>query len=72
MQVAAFDDIAPARALATKLRGQGFDARVDDDAPWHRVRVGFYATRAEASALAKRLKEKGVEGFVTGVGGRGR
>jgi cell division protein FtsN len=70
VQVAAFDDAAPARALATKLRGQGFEARVDADGPWHRVRVGFYATRGEAAALAKRLKEQGVEGFVTGVGGR--
>ena len=70
MQVAAFDELAPARALAAKLRGQGFDARVEADGPWQKVRVGFHATRGEASALAKRLKAKGVEGFVTGVGGR--
>ena len=70
VQVAAFDELAPARALAAKLRDQGFDARVEADGPWQKVRVGFHATRAEASALAKRLKAKGVEGFVTGVGGR--
>jgi len=70
VQVAAFDELAPARALAAKLRDQGFDARVEADGPWQKVRVGFHATRGEASALAKRLKAKGVEGFVTGVGGR--
>jgi cell division septation protein DedD len=70
VQVAAFDEAAPARALAAKLRGQGFDARVDTDGPWQKVRVGFFATRAAAAAQAKRLDAQGVKGFVTGVGGR--
>jgi cell division septation protein DedD len=70
VQVAAFDRAEPARALAEKLRKDGWDARVDTDAQWQRVRVGYVATRAEATELAKRLMEKGVNGFVTGVGGR--
>ncbi|HEU4628480.1 MAG TPA: SPOR domain-containing protein [Gemmatimonadaceae bacterium] len=70
VQVAAFDRTEPARALAEKLRKEGWDARVDTDAKWQRVRVGYFATRAEAAELARRLMAKGVNGFVTGVGGR--
>jgi cell division septation protein DedD len=70
VQVAAFGDVAQARALVATLREQGVDARVDRDGTWHKVRAGHFATRAEASAHAKRLEAKGVRGFVTGVGGR--
>jgi cell division septation protein DedD len=70
VQVAAFDRTAPARDLAETLRRDGWDARVDADAQWQRVRVGYFATRAEATELARRLMAKGVNGFVTGVGGR--
>ena len=70
VQVAAFGDVAQARALVATLREQGVDARVDRDGTWHKVRAGHFATRAEASAHAKRLEAKGVKGFVTGVGGR--
>ena len=70
VQVAAFDRTEPARDLAEKLRKEGWDARIDADAEWQRVRVGYFATRAEATALAKQLMETGVNGFVTGVGGR--
>ena len=70
VQVAAFSDVAQARALVATLREQGVDARVDRDGSWHKVRAGHFASRAEASAHAKRLEAKGVKGFVTGVAGR--
>ena len=70
VQVAAFGDGAQARALVASLREQGVEARVDRDGTWHKVRTGYFATRAEAAAHAKRLEAKGVKGFVTGLGGR--
>ncbi len=69
VQVAAFDRAAPARELAEKLRKDGFDARVDADDTWHRVRIGHYQTRAAAADEARALKARGITGFVTGVGG---
>jgi cell division protein FtsN len=68
VQVAAFDRAAPADDLARKLRADGFDARVDADEKWHRVRIGHYPTRAAAAAEARTLKARGVTGFVTGSG----
>ncbi|HEY0969698.1 MAG TPA: SPOR domain-containing protein, partial [Gemmatimonadales bacterium] len=68
VQVAAFDRVAPAEALVADLREKGIDARIDADEQWHRVRIGYFATREEAAALAKRLKESGITGFVTGIG----
>lgn len=67
VQVAAFDREEPARELAEQLRRDGFDARVDADEQWHRVRIGRYATREQAAAQARALKARGVTGFVTGV-----
>ncbi len=69
VQVAAFDRAAPAEELAEKLRKDGFDARVDADETWHRVRIGRYETRAAAADEARALKTRGITGFVTGVGG---
>lgn len=70
VQVAAFDRAQPATAVVAELKADGWDARVDRDGAWHRVRVGRWATRAEAAAAVKRLATQGVTGFVTGVGGR--
>ncbi len=69
VQVAAFDRAAPAEELAGKLRKDGFDARVDADDTWHRVRIGRYETRAAAADEARALKARGITGFVTGIGG---
>ncbi len=54
VQVAAYGDKGNALALVRKLKARGLDARVTPDKPW-RVRVGHYATRAEAAEVARRL-----------------
>jgi cell division septation protein DedD len=70
VQVAAFDDAASAEKYVARLNTTGVAAYVVNAAPWHRVRVGRYATRAEAEAAAKRLAGLGVQGFVVGVAAR--
>lgn len=55
VQVAAYDTKAAAQRLATTLRGQGFEARVVGSTKPFRVRVGRYATRAEAEEASRRV-----------------
>jgi cell division septation protein DedD len=66
VQVAAYDTKEAANQLSTRLAARGVVARVVDigHAPY-RVRVGRYATDADATAAARELKKKGIEGFVT-------
>ena len=55
VQVAAYDQRVPADRLATALRGQGLEARVVGKGKPFRVRVGRYATRAEAENASHRV-----------------
>ena len=55
VQVAAYDTKSAAQRLATTLRGQGFEARVVGTTKPFRVRVGRYATRAEAEEASRRV-----------------
>ena len=55
VQIAAYDTKRAAEQLATKLRGQGLEARVVGTAKPFRVRVGRYATRAEAEDASRRI-----------------
>ena len=55
VQVAAFSSKADADRLAQRLVSRGLDARVTTDRPY-RVRIGRFATRSEALALATRLR----------------
>jgi hypothetical protein len=55
VQVAAYDQRDPADRLATTLRGHGLEARVIGTVKPFRVRVGRYATRAEAEAASRRI-----------------
>ena len=55
VQVAAYDTKKAAESLATKLRGQGLEARVVGTAKPFRVRVGRYATRGEAEEASRRV-----------------
>lgn len=55
VQIAAYDTKSAAERLATKLRGQGVQARVVGTAKPFRVRVGRYATRAEAEDASRRI-----------------
>jgi cell division protein FtsN len=66
VQVAAYDARPGAEALAARLVARGFDARVTggaDGTPF-RVRVGRFATRAEALAAQRDLRRRGLAGWV--------
>jgi cell division septation protein DedD len=70
VQVAAYDSREAARRMADLLESRGLDARVDGAQQPFRVRVGRFATRAEAVRLQQTLKAQGQNGFVTQVSPR--
>jgi cell division septation protein DedD len=65
VQVAAYDSREAAVRMAELLGTRGLDARVDGTQQPFRVRVGRFATRAEAVRLQQTLKAQGQNGFVT-------
>jgi len=66
VQVAAYDTKESADQLVSRLSARGIIARVvGKTTPPYRVRVGHYATDAEATVALRELKTKGIEGFVT-------
>lgn len=65
VQVAAYDLQESAARLVSTLVDRGLEARVDGTVKPFRVRIGKYATRAEAVKAAATLKAQGQEGFVT-------
>ena len=69
VQVAAYESPEPATRMARMLVSRGLQARVDGKTRPYRVRVGKYATRAEAVKAAATLKSQGIGGFVTLVKG---
>jgi hypothetical protein len=56
VQVAAYTARQDATSLAANLRGRGFDVRVVGDKAPYRVRIGRYATRADALSALTRMK----------------
>jgi DedD protein len=71
VQLAAFADDKGANALANKLKRANYAAFVEPVSTsrgtlW-RVRVGGYASRAEADAARARLKDEGYSGIVAAV-----
>jgi len=58
LQVASYNSKAGADALAKKLVARGYDARVVGLEKPFRVRIGRFATRADAAAEQKKLKAK--------------
>ncbi len=69
VQVAAYGSKDDALALVKRLDKRGFDARVTPEKPW-RVRIGHYATRAEAADVAKQLSTKKSKAMVVEAEGR--
>jgi cell division septation protein DedD len=70
VQVAAYDALAGAAALAARLRAGGLDAFAEGqgaagDAPPFRVKVGRHPARAAAVAELAELRRRGLSGFVT-------
>ncbi len=70
VQVAAYDSKEAAARMAELLVSRGLEARVDGSARPFRVRIGRFATRAEAVKLAQTLRAQGQNGFVTLVAPR--
>lgn len=64
VQVAAYNVKSQAAAMVAKLKQRGYEARVDGTAAPFRVRIGKYATQAQASAVQRSLKAKQITGFV--------
>lgn len=67
VQVAAYNLKSQADAMVTRLKKNGYEARVDGTVAPFRVRIGRYATQGQASAVQRSLKAKQVEGFVVQV-----
>lgn len=65
VQVAAYDSPETASRMVQQLAARGLEARVDGAAAPYRIRVGKYATRADAVKAAADLKAMGHSGFVT-------
>jgi rare lipoprotein A len=64
VQVAAYKTKAQADQLASSLTQRGYQARVDADGAWFRVRIGRYATNKEAEDALTRIKANKMTGFV--------
>lgn len=64
VQIAAYNAKSQATAMVAKLKKRGYEARVDGTAAPFRVRIGKYATQAQASAVQRSLKAKQITGFV--------
>ncbi len=64
VQLAAFGRRADADAMVASLGRRGIAARVDGRVAPYRVRVGRYATRAEAAEALARFEAMGMKGFV--------
>jgi cell division septation protein DedD len=64
VQIAAYNVKSQAIAMVAKLKKRGYEARVDGTAAPFRVRIGKYATQAQASAVQRSLKAKQITGFV--------
>lgn len=60
VQVAALNTRAQAEELRDKLRTRGYEARVVGVGQLFRVRIGRYATRGAAAAVAGELRQKGI------------
>jgi cell division septation protein DedD len=69
VQVAAYGDRDAALALVKKLKARDVDARVTPAKPW-RVRIGHYATRAEAAEAAQKYSTKKSKALVVEAEGR--
>jgi len=64
VQVAAYNVKSQADAMVARLRKNGYEARVDGTSAPFRVRIGRYATQAQAGAVQRSLKAKQIAGFV--------
>lgn len=64
VQIAAYNVKSQADAMVAKLKKRGYEARVSGTSAPFRVRIGHYATEAQAGAVMRSLKAKQINGFV--------
>lgn len=64
VQVAAYNVKKQAQAMAATLLKRGYEARVSGSSAPFRVRIGHYATEAQADAVKRSLKARKIDGFV--------
>lgn len=64
VQIAAYNVKSQAQAMAARLKKNGYEARVSGTTAPFRVRIGHYATQAQATAVMRSLKAKQINGFV--------
>ena len=64
VQIAAYYDRPQADAMAEKMRKRGYLAHVDGTVAPFRVRIGHYATHAQAATALENMKAKKITGFV--------
>lgn len=67
VQVAAYRTRRDADAMAQRLKGKGLDAHVDGSVNPFRVRIGHYATYADAAKAMRDLKARKISGFVSEI-----
>lgn len=70
VQVAATNTRASAQSIVNRMKGRGYQARIDGTAAPFRVRVGNYSTRDAATRALNEMKAKGIEGFVAVIDAR--
>lgn len=62
LNIASFTSLSEAQGLAGKLKKGGYNAYIasftKDSVRWHRVRVGFFASRDEAARAGKAIQSK--------------
>lgn len=62
LNIASFPSLSEAQNLAGKLKKGGYNSYISkftkDSVEWHRVRVGFFASREEATKTGKSIKTK--------------
>jgi cell division septation protein DedD len=58
IQITAVRNVATARSAASKVRARGFDVVTVEEAGLYKVRIGNYATKAEAIAALPEVKAK--------------
>jgi tetratricopeptide (TPR) repeat protein len=64
VQVAAYKTKGEADKLVSSLTQRGYQARVDADGTWFRVRIGRYATAKDAEEALRQIKANQMTGFV--------
>ena len=62
-QVAAYATSKEAERMAARLKARGYDVRVTRETPF-RVRIGQFPKRADAAALARKLKQSKIAAIV--------